>query len=158
LPSDSSSSDYLLEFGLKLHENWRMHLGYQYNTDTDKSQRTDVRLSYRASDMKLANVSYRFRNDLYEEIDVSAAWPVTEHWNLVGRYKYSIFDRSTLDRFVGIEYDTCCWSIRGIWRRNLTNRNGEFDTSFSVQLQLKGLGNNTSAADRWLDRGTLDYY
>ena len=156
--SDSSTSDYLFEFGLKLFENWRTRFGYQYNTDTDKTERIEARLFYRANEKQLANVSYRFRRDALEEIDVSAAWPVTRHWNVVGRYDYSILDRKLLEGFVGLEYDTCCWSIRGIVRRSLTDRTGESDTSFSVQLQLKGLGNNTSAADRWLDRGILDYY
>ncbi|HJP37793.1 MAG TPA: LPS assembly protein LptD [Gammaproteobacteria bacterium] len=158
LSSDSNSSDYLFEFGLKFHENWRMRLGYQYNTHSKKSKKTELRLNYRASDLKLANVSYRFRGNTLEEIDVSAAWPISEHWRLVGRYDHSILDKKALERFVGFEYDTCCWSIRGIWQRNLTNRAGESDTSFSVQLLLKGLGNNTSAADHWLDRGILDYY
>lgn len=157
-PSDSSTSDYLFEFGVKLLENWRMQLGFQYNSDTRNSKKSEVRINYRANDKRLANVSYRFRRDTLEEIDVSAAWPVTEHWNVVGRYDFSILDNKTLERFVGVEYDTCCWSIRGIWRRSLTKRTGESDTSFSVQLQFKGLGNNTSAADRWLDRGILDYY
>jgi LPS-assembly protein len=157
-PSDSSNSDYLFEFGIKLFDNWRMRLGYQYNTDLQESKLTDVRLNYRASELKIANLSYRFRRDSLEEIDVSAAWPVTDHWNLVGRYDYSILAHKVLEEFAGIEYNTCCWSIRGLWRRNLTNRTGESDTSFSVQLQLKGLSNNTSAADRWLDRGILGDY
>jgi len=158
LPSDSSTSDYLFEFGIKLFDNWKMRLGYQYNTDLGESKLTEVRLNYRANNLKLANVSYRFRRDSLEEIDVSAAWPVTDHWNLIGRYDYSILDNKVLERFAGIEYDTCCWSIRGIWRRSLTNRTGDSDTSYSIQLQLKGLGNSASAADRWLDRGILGYY
>jgi LPS-assembly protein len=156
--SDSSTSDYLFELGMQLYEKWRMQLGYQFNTDTSESIRTEVRLNYRADDLKIANVSYRYRRDTFEEIDVSAAWPVLDHWNLVGRYSYSLLDSKPRERFVGIEYDTCCWSIRGLWRRSLTNRTGDSDSSFSVQLQLKGLGNNTSAADRWLDRGILEYY
>ncbi len=157
-PSNSSSSDYLLELGVKLYENWRMRLGYQYNSNTGKTEQTEIRLNYRADNLKLANVSYRFRRDSLEEIDVSAAWPVFKQWNLIGRYDFSILDRKELERFVGVEYSTCCWSVRGIWRRNLINRTGESDTSFAVQLQLKGMGSNTSAADRWLDRGILDYY
>jgi len=156
-PSDSNTSDYLFELGTNFYKNWRMQLGYQYNSDTRKTKKTEVRLNYRSDDSKLVNVSYRFRRGSLKEIDLSAAWPIAEHWNLVGRYDYSILDHKLLERFAGIEYDTCCWSIRGIWRRSLTKRTGESDTSFSIQLQLKGLGNNTSAADRWLDRGILDY-
>jgi hypothetical protein len=47
--------------------------------------------------------------------------------------------------------------VRGVWRRNLTTRTGDSDTSISVQLLLKGFGSSDSAADRLLDRGILGY-
>ena len=157
-PSDRNTSDFLFEFGMKLFDRWRTRLGYQYNTDLGKAKRTEVQLNYRANDVKIVNLSYRFRRDVFEEIDISAAWPVAKRWNLVGRYDFSLHDRQLLERFAGIEYETCCWSIRSIWKRSLTNRTGDSDTSFTIQVQLKGLGKNTSAADRWLDRGILGDY
>jgi LPS-assembly protein len=156
-PSDSDSSDYLAELGLRLFENWRMRLGYQWDSDRSETQLAEVRLGYRSGDSKIANISYRFREDFLEELDLSAAWPVGKRWNLVGRFDYSIQDSKPLERFVGVEYETCCWAIRTVWRRNLTRRTGESDTSFSLQLILKGFGNPGSAADRLLDRGILGY-
>ncbi len=157
-PADSSSSDYLLEFTMKLLEHWRMKLGYQYSSDEREAKLADARLSYRSGDNKIANISYRYRRDILEELDVSAAWSVADHWNLVGRYDYSIFDQKPLERLVGIEYETCCWAVRTVWRRNLARRTGESDTSISLQLILKGFGSSDSSADRLLDRGILDYY
>jgi len=157
-PSDSNKSDYLLEFGMKLFDRWRTQFNYQYNSDDRKTKWTDIRLNYRASDTKIANFMYRFRRDSLEEFDVSAAWPVANRWNLVGRYNYSILDRKSLETLVGAEYATCCWAIRTSVRRYLASRTGDFDTSFSIQLILKGFGSSDSAADRLLDRGILSYY
>jgi LPS-assembly protein len=156
-PADSNSSDYLFEFGMKLFEHWRLNLGYQYNSDQRQAKLADARLHYRSSANKLASLSYRYRRDTLEEIDISAAWPVAEHWNLVGRYDYSILDQKSLERLAGVEYETCCWAIRSVWRRNLVSRTGDSDTSISLQLILKGFGSSNSAADRLLDRGILDY-
>jgi LPS-assembly protein len=156
-PSDANSSDYLAELGMKVFENWKVRLGYQWNSERRARQKSEARLEYRSGDSKIANFSYRFREDALEELDVSAAWPVGSRWNLVGRYDYSIKDRKALERFVGVEYETCCWAVRSVWRRNLTRRTGESDTSFSLQLILKGFGNPASAADRLLDRGILGY-
>jgi LPS-assembly protein len=155
--SDSNSSDYLAELGLRLFENWRMRLGYQWDSDQRETQLAEARLGYRSGDSKIANISYRFREDFLEEIDISAAWPIGARWNLVGRYDYSIQDRQPLEGFVGVEYETCCWAVRTIWRRNVTRRTGDSDTSISLQLILKGFGNPASAADRLLDRGILGY-
>ena len=156
-PSDSNSSDYLAELGVRLFENWRMRLGYQWDSDRRETQLAEARLGYRDGDSKIANISYRFREDFLKEIDISAAWPVGKRWNLVGRYDYSIQDHQPLEGFVGVEYETCCWAVRTVWRRNVTRRTGEQDTSISLQLILKGFGNPASAADQLLDRGILGY-
>ncbi|MFW2405372.1 MAG: LPS-assembly protein LptD [Gammaproteobacteria bacterium] len=156
--SDSNKSDYLFELGMKLRENWRTAFVYQYNSDDRETKWTDVRLNYRASSTKIANFVYRYRKDLLEEFDVSAAWPIAGRWNLIGRYNYSILDSKPLESLVGAEYATCCWAIRTSVRRYLASRTGDSDTGFSIQLILKGFGSTDSAADRLLDRGILSYY
>ena len=156
--SDSNKSDYLFELGMKLRERWRTAFVYQYNSDDRETKWTDIRLNYRASDKKIANFVYRYRKDLLEEFDVSAAWPVTGRWNLIGRYNYSILDQKPLESLVGAEYATCCWAIRTSVRRYLASRTGDSDIGFSIQLILKGFGSADSAADRMLDRGILSYY
>jgi LPS-assembly protein len=134
-----------------------MRLGYQWNTEQRAAQRTEIRLRYSPASQKIASFAYRYDQDLLEEIDVAAAWPVAKRWNVVGRYNYSMQDRKLLEGLVGLEYATCCWSVRTSWRRYLTDRTGQADTSFTIQLMLKGLGNSDSAADRLLERGILEY-
>ena len=41
--------------------------------------------------------------------------------------------------FAGIEYESCCWGVRFVARRFLTNLKGDYQNGFFLQLQLKGL-------------------
>lgn len=157
LPSDSDTSDYLAEFGMKLFGNWRTKLGYQWNSDTNQTEWAEARLLYQSGDSKIVNVSYRKRRDLFEEAEVALAWPLPGRWNVIGRYDYSIQDRKPLETLFGFQYETCCWGIHANWRRYLASRDGDLEDSFSLQLVLKGFGGRDSAADRLLDRGILGY-
>ena len=48
-------------------------------------------------------------------------------------------EEKTLDQFVGFEYSSCCWAVRFVTRRFVSSRTGDSDTSFGMQLELKGL-------------------
>jgi LPS-assembly protein len=54
---------------------------------------------------------------------------------------YSLQEEKTLDQFVGFEYSSCCWAVRLITRRFVSSRTGDAETSFGIQLELKGLSN-----------------
>lgn len=156
-PSDSNSSDYLAEIGMKYLDNWKMRFGVQYDSDQRKMARTEARVLYQSGDDKIVNLSYRFRRDALEEVETALAWPLGGRWTAIGRYKYSIQDRGPLEGLIGLQYETCCWAVRANWRRNLATRDGEFDTSIGVQLLFKGLGSTDDVADELLDRGILVY-
>jgi LPS-assembly protein len=66
-------------------------------------------------------------------------------------------DNQALERFVGLEYSTCCWGVRLVTRRYLTSRDGDSDSSVTLQLLLKGFGSAGSPAERLLDRGILGF-
>ena len=156
-PKDNNSSDYITQLGMQFLDNWRTDLRYEWNSDASETIRAQAALRYHSGDSKRANIAYRFNRDDLEEIDASVGWPIGDRWNVVGRYYYSLEENEPLERFVGLEYETCCWGVRAVWRRHLTQRTGESDTSISVQLMLKGLSSSSSAAADLLDRGILDY-
>ena len=78
-------------------------------------------------------------------------------WNVVGRYNYSLREDTTLERFVGVEYESCCWSIRLVTRRYISRRDRTADSSIAIQLELKGLTSVGDPADELLERGILGY-
>lgn len=157
LPSNDTASDYIAELGMNLNDQWKMDLGYQWDSDQSVTQLAEARILYRGDDFRVLNASYRFRRDSVREIDVAGAWPIGDRWNIVGRYDYSLLDNEPLERFVGLDYSTCCWGVRLVARRNLSSREGESDSAISLQLLLKGFGSTRSPAESLLDRGILGY-
>ena len=57
----------------------------------------------------------------------------------MGRWNYAIPERRSLEIFGGVEYESCCWGVRAVARRFLSNIDGEFDTGVFLQMELKGL-------------------
>ena len=161
LPSESKltqdSSGYMAMMNMKINKNWSVKLGHMWNTHSNTSMKTTARFQYKSKQSEIFNVAYRYRRNMLKQLDASFSWPVRDHWNVVGRYNYSILDRKVLERFVGLEYESCCWGIRVISRKHLAYRNGDTDTSFSIEFVFKGLSDIGDPVENLLDRGILGY-
>ena len=153
----SESSDYIAEIDIRMSDKWNMELGHQWNSDSANTVRSEFRLQYQPQPGRVVNVGYRYRENSLEQADLSWSWPVSRRWNVVGRYNYSLRDETTLDRFVGLEYESCCWAARIVSRRYITRRDGRSDTTVAIQLELRGLTSVGDPADRRLERGILGY-
>ncbi len=153
----AGSSDYIAEIRFLMFDNVNFDFGHQWGSEGQGTTRSLARLQYRPQTNKIVNLAYRFRRDSIEQGDVSVSWPITKSWNFVGRYNYSFRDRESLEQFFGLEYESCCWGFRMISRRFLSTRDGTRDTSFGLQLVLKGMMSVGTAADKMLERGILGY-
>jgi LPS-assembly protein len=136
---DRSTSDVIAELEVAALENWNARVGLQWNPDQSQSEKTEFYLQYRPAHDRVVNAGYRYRRELLEQFDVSAAWPVTDQWRGFGRWVYSLQEEKTLDQFIGLEYSSCCWAVRFVTRRFVSSRTGDSDTSVGLQLELKGL-------------------
>ena len=80
-----------------------------------------------------------------DQSDVSAVWPVSEEWALVGRWNYDHANNRNLETIAGVEYTNCCYTVRVIARQWIDN-NALFygleddNTGVFIQFELKGLG------------------
>ena len=120
----------------------KMALTAQYNPPGNKV----VNLAYRVRRAETGQIR-RIPTDI-EQSDVSFRWPVTHSLNAVGRWNYAFSEGRTLDLFFGAEYEGCCFAVKAVYRRFLANLDGDFNTGFFLQLQLKGLG---SIGERTVD-------
>jgi LPS-assembly protein len=136
---DRSSSDMIAELDLAAFKNWNARFAYQWNPELNQGERNETSLQYSPAPGRVVNAGYRFRRDELEQVDVSGAWPLSQRWRGFARVVYSLREDRTLDQFVGFEYSSCCWAIRLITRRYISSRTGDADTSFGLQLELKGL-------------------
>ncbi len=156
-PPVADESNLIGEVAMKFSRRWNADVGYQWDPDRARSSKAEVRVQFRPGQSSVLNLAYRFRRAELEQSDLSFAWPVADRWNLVGRWNYSLQDDTTLERFAGVEYETCCWIARVVSRSFINNINGERDTALFTQLHFKGLASVGGRADLLLEDGILGY-
>lgn len=161
LPNDSFAStlnsDYVAELRFLIFDTLNFDIGHQWGDSERGTTKSEARLQYRPGENKVINLGYRFRRDSLEQGDVSWSWPLSERWNFVGRYNYSLREDEVLEQFFGLEYESCCWGVRLVTRKYVSTREGTQDSSFGLQLVLKGMASVGSSADRILENGILGY-
>lgn len=143
-------------FNLNLQHGISLSGELQWDPNNGSTRKLALKAQYRPSSQKVINLAYRVRrtdtgaviNNLIdiEQTDVSFHWPVKGTLSLVGRWAYALQEGKTLDMFGGLEYDSCCWSLRLVGRRFLsgfdTGRgsiNDKYQTGVFIQVELKGL-------------------
>jgi LPS-assembly protein len=155
-PIVSDSSDYIAEIRFLVYENLNFDVGHHWGGEGGTAQ-SEARLQYRPQSNKILNFAYRFRRESLEQGDFSWSWPLSQSWNFVGRYNFSFRDDKVLEQFYGLEFESCCWGLRLVSRRYISTRDGTQDSSFGLQLVLKGMTSVGTKADRLLERGILGY-
>ncbi|HYJ41588.1 MAG TPA: LPS-assembly protein LptD [Steroidobacteraceae bacterium] len=150
------TSDFIAQVSLSAYKNWNVEAGLQWNPEDTRSERSQFRLQYRPAGDRVLNLSYRTQRDRLEQAELSGAWPIGKHWNAYARGVYSLRDSQMLERFAGFEYKACCWRLRAVARRSVSNREGTQETSFYLQLELKGLA-SVGDADAFLEHTIRGY-
>jgi LPS-assembly protein len=163
---DTESSDLVGELNLTAFRNWNVRLGLQWDPGDMRSEKGDVLFQYQPRHDQVVNLAYRFRHDSsqqslrnsdgVEQVDGSAAWPISKKWSAYARLVYSIEERQSLDQFAGLEFRSCCWRMRAVTRRFVRNRDGDLETSFMFQIELNGLS-SVGDADAFLERSIQGY-
>lgn len=157
LLDDPESSDIVAQLDLRAYQNWSINMGIQWDPGDTRSEKGDLRVQYQPARDRVANLGYRFRRGHIEQIDGSFGWPVARDWNAYARMVYSLEDKTVLDQFAGLEYRSCCWRLRFVARRYVSDRTGNRDTSILLQLELNGLSNVGVGADAFLERSIRGY-
>lgn len=135
---------------------WNLKGEFQWDPNENTALKKWLRVQYQPASDRVFNFSYRavrsqsgqLRRNLtdIEQTDLSFRWPINLSWSVVGRWNYAIPEGRSPDLFAGVEYQSCCFGIRVVGRRYLTNLEGDFNTGVFLQLELKGLagvGRNT---------------
>ncbi len=127
----------------ELVQHWRANAGVVLNSQTDYFDRATFGLRYNPDKYRVLDLSYRYQRDSLEQTNVSALWPLARNqerqWNAVARWNYSLTDHRTLEALGGVEYDTCCWTVRLAVRNFRNNTVGDTNNAILLQLELKGL-------------------
>jgi LPS-assembly protein len=167
----SRLSNLVAEVDLLPTERFSLFSAVQWDPNRKDLDRGEVLFGYKNTDDYIANLGYRFRRfapllpgvpfhlagDQLKILDGSFRWLVYPGLHAIGRWQYSLRDDITLDSFLGIEVESCCWRLRLIGRRFIRDVNRTEDTAVFAQLELKGLVSLGKDVDRFLERTVRGY-
>jgi LPS-assembly protein len=161
-PRVENRSELAGQFSAQLTDSLRFGSDLLYDQDADKMNRGNALLRYLDRDNRIFNVGYRYDRkpprtingqeveQTLQQGDLSLVWPVSNSWSFIGRQYYDFTNDRELDSIAGLEYASCCYRFRVIWRRwldndlihriNDPNLELEYDQGIFFQLQLRGLG------------------
>jgi LPS-assembly protein len=161
-PEERSTSDIVGEVAFSPTRHWRAETTVQWDPELEETRRVATRLGYRGDRGGIGNLGWRSRRaetgDIVQnQIDASFVWPVNPRWSLLGRINHSLEAERNLETLGGVEYRSCCWSIRGVAREYVTDRGEDTATSVSIELVLRGLGGVGDDAGGIFERAILGY-
>ncbi|GFZ92912.1 LPS-assembly protein LptD [Dyella caseinilytica] len=167
--TDWSGSDYVAELSSQLNDQWTMSTEYLWNPNTRKTELGTFTVQRRLGFDGVLNFSYRFRQNLLEQYDISAVYPLTARWRLIGDWTYSVMDKRTVEAVAGVQYEGCCVKMSVVARRYVTGYDGVIstlpagqiapgsDTAVMFELEFKGMGAFSGQTDSILRRDILGY-
>lgn len=144
------------------------------STKVNRINRASIGGRFQPSRENVLNYAYRYQNQDYipgaptsgaaaaavMQNDVSAAWKIWGPLRAVGRYTYSAVQSSQIESLAGIEYNASCWTARAVYHRAMTYSSTQtpfLNTSFFIQLELKGMGSIGSSPMDILRRNVPNY-
>lgn len=156
------TSPLISEASMKLTDDWNVEVFNHWNSSLNRRELNGLRVSFRDNQRRLLslNVTDRPRDDLLQG-ELAALVPVHSRWNLVGRWFYDINEQRSLETLSGVEYSDCCWGVRFVNLRELSDEDGdgtlEGESTWMVQIVLNGLGGFGGRIDSLLERSIPGY-
>lgn len=155
-PRENNSSDIVTALTARLLSNWNVDLAWQYNTDSERTTKSNIGARYNPEPGKTLNLSYRYTEERLEQIDVSGQWPLAPQWYGVGRWNYSLRENQPIEGLAGVEYDAGCWQARAVMQR-VSTLAANANYAFFFQLELGGIASIGSNPLRLLERSIPGY-
>jgi LPS-assembly protein len=139
-----------------LSDQWSLHSGVQFRSPKQPLL-TEALLEYRLDAHRMVQLNGQFatlealqeyvvnhpiQTQGIAQLGLTTSWLFNQRWVLVASYHYDLKARQTVKRQLGLQYNTCCWSIGVNYQRALTaySSQGRYEDKLFLQLQLQGLG------------------
>ena len=173
-------SQIAMEIVARVNKKWHMASDIVYREASNLIEKTSLTARYNDRNKRLLNFTYRYTRRAARQYDgqlveqsisqsnISAFLPISDDFNLVGRWNHDFTNDRELEVFAGFEYNNCCWraslvAFRSLRRddqllfpeKELNARNGFAFVKFNFSHNggtienpidfpdLKAFGNNT---------------
>ncbi len=153
----SGASDWLLETDVDAANGIRGRAAGQYNTEESRFDALSVGGRYLGNAGERLQLAYRFRRDLFEQIDTLVLWPLGGRWRGAVHWVWALDENRSQETLAGLSYQSCCWGVTAGMRRYVNGTVDDYDTGVFLQLAFRGLGNFGRGFGDIFDRDALSF-
>jgi LPS-assembly protein len=150
-------SDWVMQLTLQPSPTFGLNNTWLIDPDSGHTQSVRVQSHYAPGYRRVFNLGYTFQEHLREQAELAASWPVADRWQALGRIHHALDIGRTVETLLGLEYQSCCWSVRVLARNHRDGLDDDLSNNVMLQLELKGLTNVGSNIENVLQRGILGY-
>lgn len=176
-----STSKFAAQVSGQITDHLRIDNDLTYDHHRERIDTASTSFHYMDANYRILNVGYRYARtpitqsplqsavvaDQLNQVDVTALWPISAQWALIGRSNYDFKYDAELDTFAGLEYTDCCYRISILARQwvdfdlssdflSTLNRD-DYDRGVFLEIQLKGFGSLNQRISKLLDKAMLGY-
>ena len=138
-PIENNTSDFATSIAWRPNQRVRALFDAAFDAGSLNNSEMTLDLKYEEDPNHVIGIRHRFTRDTRKQTTLSYLWPISDQWSSLGLIQYDWRKNNTLDFATGLEYKSCCWSTRLIFRNELTSTN-QRDNSVALQFIFKGLG------------------
>lgn len=154
------------------YRKWYFSTALQYDIDNEKLIKSNASLDYRSGDKSLFQLNHRYSRAVsgleIQQLGVLGATPISDNLQLVGSYYRDITNNRMIDASLGLQYESCCWAVRIIAKRQVITdlelpignftQSSKLDSSIGLQFVLKGFGDSAGfGVSDMLSNGIFSY-
>lgn len=167
LEEETHKSDYAAELRIHPVENWYFNTGILISEKTKDIKQANAALDYKKNGFQYFQLNYQRTPNKIEYKDISqvgsrVAFPITEKINTVARYYYDLIRKRSVDNFIGMEYNSCCWGIQLGYYETLEKKPdtplGQINRGIQFSFNILGASDSRSKLFNFNDGKSLFNY
>ena len=178
--TEGSSSSWAIEANWKINELMRWRGGYQYDPQLGQVSLANTGIEYNPTKNNVVQLNYRYASKEYinqnltaeanrynqdiKQLGVQVGWELSDHWAIAGRYYQDLALKKPVEQYLGVQYNTCCWSVGVGARRYVTSRQNQknddifYDHGIGVTFELRGFSHDhKTGIENMMKKGKLPY-
>lgn len=129
--------------------NWEMTGNFAYDTVNKWVQNANLGVTYHTDNNHIITSSYSLvkqtnaEHTNLKQINLGISWPISTRWQALSGVNYSISSRYAPTYLYGLQYSSCCWSLRILTSRRYVGQTSantrQYDKTIYFQFLLTGL-------------------
>ena len=178
--TEGSSSSWAIEANWKINDLMRWRGGYQYDPQLGQVSLANTGIEYNPTKNNVVQLNYRYASKEYinqnltaeanrynqdiKQLGVQVGWELSNHWAIAGRYYQDLALKKPVEQYLGVQYNTCCWSVGVGARRYVTSRQNQknddifYDHGIGVTFELRGFSHDhKTGIENMMKKGKLPY-